>query len=116
MTSQLFNDATSALEDAHAYPMFSREYRAAVQHAYHLLKRVAVEVGNDEERDRARELSDGLVAYLSVPWEELDAVEVRYPDGSTEVLHPALDASAVEKMRFATQMRVLDDLDEWDGA
>ena len=66
MTSQLFDDATSALEDAHAYPMFSREYRAAVRHSYHLLKRVTTEVWNKEERDLARLRADSLLAYLAV--------------------------------------------------
>jgi len=116
VTSQLFRDAKGALEDAHAYPMFSPEYRAAVQHAYRLLKRVTVEVWNKEERDEARRFSDSLFEYLAVPWEHMDSVEVRYHDGTTEVLHPNRDEGAAEKMRIAEAMRVLDAWDDLPGA
>ena len=34
MRSALFEDAVAALEEAHAYPMLSREYRAGVQCEY----------------------------------------------------------------------------------
>lgn len=40
MRSALFEQAVAALEDAHAYPMLSREYRAGVQRAYQTLTRM----------------------------------------------------------------------------
>lgn len=116
MTSQLFQDATAALREANKYSVFSPEHREGVGRAHELLRRVTMEVWDKEERDRARETAATLLAYLDVPWEDLDAIEVRYWDGSTEVLYPKSDPDAAAKIHWATAMRVVDAWDYGDGA
>ena len=113
MTSQLFADATAALEDAHAYPMFSREYRAGVQRAHQLFTQFTATAEPGEDMDVALELSGKLAEFLAVRWEELDAVEVRYEDGSTEVLRLATDPQARERFRSAVSARTIE-LEEED--
>ncbi len=111
MRSALFEQAVAALEEAHAYPMLSREYRAGVQRAYQNLTLVAIETADEDERDEAQRIADGLLLYLAVEWDTLEEVEVRYQDGSTEVLRIRDDDAARERLRHASAFRVIEPLD-----
>ncbi len=111
MRSALFEQAVAALEDAHAYPMLSREYRAGVQRAYQHLTLVAIETADEDEREEAQRIADGLLMYLSVDWSAVDNVEVRYRDGSMEVLHIRDDDAARERLREAAAIRVVEPRD-----
>ncbi len=111
MRSALFEDAVTALEEAHAYPMLSREYRAGVQRAYQDLTLVAIETADDDEREEAQKTADGLLRYLTVDWDTVEDVEVRYHDGSTEVLRIGDDDAARERLRHASAFRVIEPLD-----
>ena len=111
MRSALFENAVTALEEAHAYPMLSREYRAGVQRAYQTFTLVAIETADEDEREEAQKIADGLLMYLAVDWSEEEDVEVRYHDGSTEVLRICDDDAARERLREASAFRVIGPLD-----
>lgn len=111
MRSALFEDAIAPLEEAHAYPMLSREYRAGVQRAYQTFTLVAIETADEDEREEAQKIADGLLRYLSVEWDTVGEVEVRYNDGSTEVLRIGDDDAARERFREASAFRVIEPLD-----
>lgn len=111
MRSALFEEAVAALEEAHAYPMLSREYRAGVQRAYQKFMLLAIETTDQDEREEAKSLGDGLLRYLTIDWSTVNEVEVRYPDGSFEVLHIRDDAAARERLRHASAFRVIEPLD-----
>lgn len=111
MRSALFEEAVAALEDAHAYPMLSHEYRAGVQRAYQNLTLVAIETTDEDEREEAQKIADGLLMYLAVDWTTVEDVEVRYRDGSTEVLRIRDDDAARERLREASAFRVIEPLD-----
>jgi len=110
MRSALFEEAVAALEEAHAYPMLSPEYRAAVQRSYQVFTLVAIETADEDEREEAQKIADGLLMYLAVDWSAVEDVEVRYRDGSTEVLR-IRDDDARERLREAAQFRVIEPLD-----
>ncbi len=110
MRSELFEEAVAALEDAHAYPMLSREYMAGVQRAYQDLTLVAIQTADEDEREEAQKIADGLLRYLAVNWSAVEDVEVRCHDGSTEVLRIRDDA-ARERLREASAFRVIEPLD-----
>lgn len=111
MRSALFEEAVAALEEAHAYPMLSREYRAGVQRAYQDLTLVAIETADEDEREEAQRIADGLLMYLAVDWATVEDVEVRYRDGSTEVVRIRNDDAARERLRHASAFRVIEPLD-----
>lgn len=111
MRSARFEDAVTALEEAHAYPMLSREYTAGLQWAYQTFKLLVIETADEDEREEASRLAESLLMYLAVDWSTVDDVEVRYEDGTTEVLHLRDDAAAREKLRHAKAVRVIEPLD-----
>lgn len=99
--SRVFTQAVEALEDAHAYPMLSREYRAGVQRACQLFKQAAIEAADFGDREQAELTADSLTRYLMIDWNQYDDVDVRYRDGTYEVLHLAWDPDARERLRYA---------------
>jgi hypothetical protein len=111
MRSALFEEAATALEEAHAYPMLSREYRAGVQRAYQTFTLVAIETADEDEREEAQRIADGLVRYLAVDWASVRNVEVRYRNGATEVLRLRGDPNVRERLRDAVAIRVIEPLD-----
>lgn len=48
------------LEEAHAYPMLSREYRAIVQWGCQALTLAAIQAADESERKEAQRVADGL--------------------------------------------------------
>lgn len=106
----LWDDAVAALEQAHAYPMLTPEYRAAVQRSYQLLEQVTAldEPEAEAWQDEAGEIARKLAVYLSIDWTDVDVVEVRYADGNTEVLHIATDPESRERLRDAVAVRFPD--------
>ena len=60
MRSALFGDAVTVLEEAHAYPMLSREYRAIVQWGCQALTLAAIQAADESERKEAQRVADGL--------------------------------------------------------
>ena len=111
MRSALFEQAVTALEEAHACPMLSREYRAGVQRAYQTFMLVAIKTADEDEREEAQRIADGLLMYLAIDWSAVEDVEVRYHDGSYEVLRIRDDDAARERLREASAFRVIEPLD-----
>ena len=114
MRSPAFDEAVAALQDAHAYPMLSPEFRAGVQRAYQGFKWVGMFGEDEQDREFADHTADSLLHYLTVDFGAVEDVEVRYPDGTYEILHFKDDAGAREKLRLATTFRAIElDDEEW---
>ncbi|WP_157465553.1 hypothetical protein [Cellulomonas sp. Leaf395] len=106
-----FEAAREALLEADLYPMTSIQCRRAVQRAYQLLTQATTETDDRNEWTHYQNLARGLVEFLSVDWTQVELVEVRYADGTTETLHIGGDPAATEQIRGAVAFRVVPTLD-----
>jgi len=78
-----------------------------VQRAYQLFEQVTVLEGQQAEawHEEAGELARKLAVYLSIDWTDVDLVEVRYADGTTEMLHLVTEPESCERLRDAVAVR-----------
>jgi len=56
--------------------------------------------------DFAKHAAHSLQYSLDIDWTQVDEVEVRYRDGSTEVLNIATDPTAKERLRLAVAISI----------
>ncbi|WP_084829988.1 5' nucleotidase, NT5C type [Demequina rhizosphaerae] len=110
-----FANAMDALEASEAYPMLSPEHRAAAQRALQEFKRAAAESGTTLEGSEHAAVADRLAAYLAVDWSQIDVVEVRYRDGSTEVVDLRGDQRGTDRLYGVMAFRVIEARDGEDG-
>jgi hypothetical protein len=103
-----FARATAALEASEVYPMFSPEYRAAVQHALQEFKRAAAVAGTTTDQTEFADIADRLALYLGIDWTLIDVIEVRRADGSTELVDFRTDPDAARQLYGVTAFRIVE--------
>jgi len=111
-----FARATAALEASEVYPVFSPEYRAAVQHALQEFKRAAAEAGTTTDQAEFSDTADRLALYLGIDWTLIDVIEVLRADGSTEVVDCRTDPDAARQLYGVTAFRIIEARDGERGA
>jgi len=103
-----FTRATAALEASEVYPMFSPEYRVAVQHALQELKRAAATADTTTDQTQFADTADRLALYLGIEWTLIDVIEVRRADGSTEVVDFRTDPGGARQLYGVTAFRIVE--------